>query len=154
MKKLLCALLIASLLSGCGQKKDVYSKTCSMKEEGVVMEVTSLAPDENADVETLTLSVSTSYESLGMTKEQLTSQLKLLGMTEDDMIKSLESTFLESFGFDNGVTIKTNEFNDEGYILVAELDIKAAAEALGGTNEDLSTAAFTEEFSKLGFTCK
>lgn len=149
MKKILCSIAVMLLLVGCGgSSSGEVTKTCTMSSAPI--KIVAVAPGEKEDVTTVTMSVDATFEDLGISKDDLTDELK------EYMKSTMESTILSSIGIsgDSGFEIITNDFTDDGYKLEVKIDVATLADALGGSNEDLSMDSFVEAMQSSGFTCE
>lgn len=156
MKKIIVLLLSLMLMAACSSgtttpESTVASKTCSIEESGMTLSIKAEAPSEDANAETVEIAMFATYESMGLSAEDLDDETKEL--MSSVMESYITSSFAESFGSEETMEVTKNEFTDEGLDLAITMNIK---EALGDdmADVDLSLTSFVEEMELSGFSCQ
>ncbi len=154
MKKIIALLLVLVLLAGCssgGNSTSKATRTCSYEMSGMTLTMVAEAPSEDANVEIVTMNCTAPYETMGITEDMLTDEVK------EQLSGQLEETVAQSMGAElgsEGITIKRSEFTDSELIIEIEMNITVLAESAGTTNQDLSLDSFASSMTESGFDCK
>ena len=153
MKRTIVVLLVLLLLAGCSSTEEpsMVTRACSLEDSGMTLIIEAEAQSEEADVETVTMTIIVPWTSMGF---------------EDDYLDYLTDEYIEAIGSqlesllissglveDDDYVEITTEYDDTAYTLVAVFDVQAMVEAEGYSSYDISLNSFVTYMEEDGFTC-
>lgn len=150
MKNILTEMLIFCLLltgiAACSKDEDTtVSSTCSYDDEGILMEVMASAPSNEETIDTLIITVSSSYEDLGTDAETFAEY-------EDTFESLIMEIFLESFAVEEDALSAEMTYDDDGFEMTFTFSSEAIEEISEG--EETTIEVFSSSFEEAGYTCE
>ena len=150
MKKLLACLCVVTLLAGCGGSGNKSeSKTCSITQNGMTLDATFNAKDD--EIKTADMNVTVPASALGGVD---------LSTLSDDQKKMMQTQLESSLGIkeDDGMKVSF-DFKDKDIVVKINMDLtktdSSSLKKFGfGSNTDMSLKNTVEQAEKQGATCK
>lgn len=148
MKKLLLV-LCACLLCSCSNTDNTASKTCSITQDPLTVEIALSAKDDT--INTMNFAVTMDASQLGLGEE--------LGNITDEQKDTIKDNLLQSLGIDENTTgITVDAKFDDNINMEINIDLEACSEETLKTfnfeEDDLSLENAVEQFVAQGYTCK
>lgn len=148
MKKLLLV-LCACLLCACSNTNNTTSKTCSITQDPLTVEIALSAKDDT--INTMNFAVTMDASQLGLGDE--------LGNITDEQKDTIKDNLLQSLGIDENTTgITVDAKFDDNINMKINIDLEACSEETLKTfnfeEDDLSLENAVEQFVAQGYTCK